>query len=137
VDDHEERAAIVEEGTGCPRAWAEALARLDATQPPGDVPVARWRAFIDDAGRFIDGGWCARAIALGWTPLQLFGCDRHRPFARIDTAGLVWLLHNRDLVALTSESAVIEVSSGVRQTLRRRYAEPNRAVLAWDLIAPG
>jgi hypothetical protein len=107
ADAEDERAALVEEGAGCARAWAEALARLDATRPPGDVPAARWRAFIDDGGRFIDGGWCARAAALGWTPLQLFGCDRHKPFARIDHASLVWLLNGRELSTLSEGVAIV------------------------------
>jgi hypothetical protein len=134
TDDHAERAAIVEEGTGGPREWCEALARLDATRPPGDVPVARWRAFIDDAGRFIDGGWCARAIALGWTPQQLFGCDRHRPFARIDHAGLVWSLNGRKLIALADATAVMEAAPDIRQTYRRLPAEQGGGVLPWQLI---
>jgi hypothetical protein len=53
---------------------------------PGDVPPRRWLRFIDDCGHFLDGGWAARAKELGWGPLDLFGCDRERPFARIDRA---------------------------------------------------
>jgi hypothetical protein len=88
----EERAAIVEYDAGAPRAWAEALARLDPMRPPGDVPPERWRGFIDDCSRFLDEGWAARAIAIGWGPLDLFGCDRDRPVTRFEHAGLLWLL---------------------------------------------
>jgi hypothetical protein len=136
TDAEDERAAIVQEGTGAPREWCEALARLDAGRPPGDVPVARWRAFIDDAGRFIDGGWCARAIALGWGPLDLFGCDRQKPFARVDHAGLVWSLNGRKLIALADATAAMEVAPGVRQTYRRLPAERGGAVFPWQLIPP-
>jgi hypothetical protein len=132
TDDEDERAAIVEEGAGCPRAWAEALARLDATRPPGDVPVARWRAFIDDAARFIDGGWCARAVALGWTPLDLFGCDRHKPLARVDHASLVWLLNGRELSALSESVAIIGAANN-RQSYRRRAITSGDICLAWEL----
>jgi hypothetical protein len=52
--DFEERAAIVQEDSGAPREWAEAFARLDAADPPKDIPPARWEQFIDDAGRFLD-----------------------------------------------------------------------------------
>ena len=52
----------------------------------------RWLQFIDDCGRFIDDGWAPCAEALGWTPLDLFGCDRAKPFSRINRAGLLWLL---------------------------------------------
>ena len=56
-DDEEERAAVIEYDGGAPRAWAEALARLDPNKPPGDVPPRRWLRFIDDCGRFLHGGW--------------------------------------------------------------------------------
>jgi len=42
TDAEEERAAIAEYDGGAPRAWAEALARLDPNKPPGDVPPRRW-----------------------------------------------------------------------------------------------
>jgi len=40
-----------------------------------------------DIGCFLDGGWAEKATVLGWGPLDLLGCDRERPFARIDYAG--------------------------------------------------
>ena len=81
----DERAGIIEFDGGAPRAWAEALARLDPNKPPGDVPPRRWLRFVDDCGRFLDGGWAERAAAFGWGPLDLFGCDRERPFARVSS----------------------------------------------------
>src|SRR5215470_3524598 len=63
---HEERAAIIEHDSCIPRAWAEALARLDAARQPADIPPKRWLQFIDDCGRFLDGGWAERASTLGW-----------------------------------------------------------------------
>ena len=106
TDAQEERAAIVEYDGGAPRAWAEALARLDPNKPPGDVPPQRWLRFIDDCGRFLDGGWAARAAAFGWGPLDLFGCDRERPFARVDHLGLLWLLNGGTIVELHRDRAM-------------------------------
>jgi hypothetical protein len=85
----EERAAIAEYDGGAPRVWAEALARLDPARPPCDISPVGWLRFIDDCGRFLDDGWAARAEALGWGPLELFGCNRDKPFARISQAGLL------------------------------------------------
>jgi len=48
TDAEEERAAIIEYDGGAPRAWAEALTRLDPNNPPSDVPPQRWLRFIDD-----------------------------------------------------------------------------------------
>lgn len=118
---------------GAPRAWTEALARLDPTTPPSDVPLHRWRRFIEDCGRFLDQGWASCAEALGWGAFDLFGCDCELPFARIDHAGLLWLLNGRKLVALTANAAAVETLTGGRHTYRRSPVESGRVVLAWEL----
>jgi hypothetical protein len=128
----EERAAIAEYDGGAPRAWAEALARLDPAYPPGDVSPKRWVQFIDDCGRFLDEGWAVCAARLGWEPIDLFGCNRTKPFARIDCAGLLWLLNGRKLFALTADAATIATASGGFLSFRRRMREPG-GVLAWEL----
>jgi hypothetical protein len=108
TDEHEERAGQAEFDGGIPRAWAEGLAPLNPSQAPADVPPRRWLLFIDDCGRFADE-WAWRASRLHWTPLALFGCDRTKPFARLDRAGLLWLVEGRRIVALTTETAAIEI----------------------------
>jgi hypothetical protein len=128
----EEGAGIVEYDGCIPRAWTEGFARLDPNRPPGDVPLRRWQQFVDDIGLFLDGPFCAVAASLGWGPYDLFGCDRDRPFARLDCAGLLWLLNGDRLMALTENTATIETRTGARQTYRRKPAEPYR-VLAWEL----
>jgi hypothetical protein len=133
TDANEERAAIVEYDGGVPRAWAEGLARLDPNKPPGDAPTRRWQRFIDDCGRFLDSGWASRAAELGWGPLDLFGCNRERPFARIDHMGLLWLVNGGAVVELHRDRAVIKPVSGTRQTYRRQPVEVGRVVLAWEL----
>jgi hypothetical protein len=131
----EERAAVIEYDGGAPRAWAEALARLDPNKPPADVPVRRWLHFIDDCGRFIDGGWAECVAAFGWGPLDLFGCDRERPFARVDHFGLLWLVDGGRILELHRDRAVIETASGAHQVYCRRPVEVGRVVLAWELSA--
>jgi hypothetical protein len=134
-EEEEERAAIAEYDGGAPRSWGEALARLDPARPPGAISLNRWLQFIDDCGRFINDGWAARAKALGWGPLDLFGCNRDKPFARISQAGLVWLLEGRKLVALTAETAAISAPGGSSLTFYRRQFETG-GVLAWELDRP-
>lgn len=128
----DERAAIAEFDAGVRRDWAEGFACLDAEQPPADVPLRRWQQFVDDCGRFLDDGWATRAFALGWGPLDLFGCDRYAPFTRIDRMGLLWLLNGRRLVVMTDATAVIEDISGTRKAYWRLATQPGR-VLAWEL----
>lgn len=129
----EERAAIIEYDGGAPKVWAEALAPLDPNKPPGDVPPRRWLRFIDDCGQFLDSRWAARAATLGWGPLDLFGCDRERPFVRVDHLGLLWLLYGGTIIELHRDRAIIERDSGARQTYRRRPVEIGRVALAWEL----
>jgi hypothetical protein len=136
TDAHEERTANVEFDSRVPRSWAEGFARLDRARPPDDVPQRRWLRFVDDCGAFLESSWPATAQALGWGPLDLFGCNRHRPWARIDQAGLLWLMAGRRLVALTADSATIETASGGRLTYRRAPNDPGR-VLAWSLYGGG
>jgi hypothetical protein len=70
---------------------------------------------------------------MGWGPLDLFGCDRERPIARLDHAGLIWLLDGRSLHQLDHHQAVISLPNGGTQTYRRRPVESGSVVLAWEL----
>jgi hypothetical protein len=137
AEDEEERAAIAQFDGGAPRDWAEGYARLSEMAPPGDVPLHRWQRFVDDVGRFLDDGWARRAVALGWAALAVFGADRAKPFARIDHAGLLWLVNGGRFVALTKDSASIEPQGGgAVQRFFRRAAEQGAVVLAWELEPP-
>ena len=135
TDAEDERAAKIEFDGGAPRPWAEALARLDPNKPPSHISSRRWLRFINDCGRFLDGGWAARAAALGWGPLHLFGCDRKRPFARLDHLGLLWEVNGGKLVELHRDRAVIEIERGDRLCYRRQPLEVGRVVLAWELVS--
>jgi hypothetical protein len=129
----DERAAVIEHDGGAPRAWADALARLGPSRPPADISSHRWLRFIDDCRRFLDDGWAERAATLGWGPLDLFGCDRERPFARVDHLGLTWLLNGGKITELHRDRAIIETERGARQTYRRQPVDIGRVVLAWEL----
>jgi hypothetical protein len=67
--------------------------------------------------------------------VRLFGCDRKRPFARVDHLGLLWLLKGGTIVELHGDRAVVQTAGGVRQVYRRRPVEVGRVVLAWELTA--
>lgn len=131
-DDAEEHAAIIEHDGKIPRDWAEGFARLDPDLPPGDVLLRRWQRFVNDVGLFLDGPFCSVAASLGWTAYDLFGCDRDRPFARLDQQGLLWLLDGCKLVALSENTTTIEMRTGARQTYRRQQSAMGCA-RAWEL----
>ena len=119
-------------GRQFPSGWAEASPGSTPIRPPGDVPLRRWRRFVDDVGLFLDSPFRAVAQALDWGPHDLFGCDRDRPFARIDQAGLLWLLNGDRLVMLADDAAAIQTKTRARQTWCRKPSAPGR-VLAWEL----
>jgi hypothetical protein len=132
-DAGEERAGIIGCNTGISRAWAEDFARLHPDRPPGDVPLQRWQTFVDDCHRFLDGDSAEKAAMLGWGPLDLFGADRDKPYARIDHAGLLWLLNGNKLIELDRHKALIETRTGARQSYRRKPVAVGEMVLAWEL----
>jgi len=113
-----------------------ALAQLNPGNPPHDVPQRRWAQFIDDSLRFLESAWANRAGQLGWTALDLFGCDRVKPYSRIDRLGLLWLLDGQHLLALGAEAAAISTSAGGSLTFRKISHDLPDRVLAWQLVAP-
>jgi hypothetical protein len=100
------------------------------------VPLKRWQRFVDDVGIFLDR-WAAYAAALGWGAFDLFGCDLDRSFARVDQAGLLWLLNGDMVVELNRHQALIERRTGARQTYRRKPVAIGDVVLAWELPRDG
>jgi hypothetical protein len=119
---------------GLPPEWA-GFARLDPDVPASDFPLKRWAQLIDDVGAFLDSGFAAQAAALGWTTLDLYGCDDCRPYARIDQAGLLILLNGDRVLALTADCATIETARGGRLTFRKTSDQARGRVLIWD-VAP-
>jgi len=130
----EERAAIVEFDGEIPTEWAEGLARLCAMPKPSNVSARRWRLAVDAAGRFCDQ-WAAKAAALGWSTLDIFGVDRLKPVDALYTAGLIWILQGKVIVAISDDAVIVETVSGIRQSYRPRQDtdDSSRRVLLWEL----
>jgi hypothetical protein len=118
---------------GVAESWVSGLARLDPNGPPGDVPATRWTQFIDDACGFIKDGWATCAVGLGWGERDLFGCDRTKPFARVERLGFVWLLNGRPVAGVSAETATIMTPSGGRLTFRRSVDA--QQMLPWEMPA--
>jgi hypothetical protein len=135
-----EKNEIHEKTKGCAGVsteWAEGLAQLWLTRPPGDVPWRRWRQLILDARRLVERGQIEAAAAHRWTALDLFGCDAEKPSARIDQMGLIWFIRGGRVVSVSSSAAIIETASGARQSYRRK-TEGIGQVVVWELFnSPG
>ena len=135
-DSQEERAAIAEHDANVPREWADGFARLCTIPRPAAVTPRRWEQIIDDAGRFMDR-WAAKAAALGWKTMDVFGCHDAKPDARLDAAGLVWLICGNEVVVIGPNAVILRTLSGATHTIRARTvaAEGALRVAAWELEA--
>jgi hypothetical protein len=130
--DPEERAGFVEHDGGPPRAWAEGFGALCAMPPPRGFSAVRWARIVDATGRFLDR-WAAEAALLGWSDLDVFGCDPARPDARFDCMGLVLLLDGCEVERIDVGGADLLTSTGTRQRFHRR-PRPLGTVSLWRLV---
>jgi hypothetical protein len=75
-----------------------------------------------------------RAVALGWTVADLFGCDCRAPWHRLDRAGLVLLIGGHEIVELTGDDAALETSTKSVLRFRRRPPARRSVALLWELL---
>lgn len=89
-----------------------------------------WPEVMADALRLASEGWAARALALGWSALDLFGA---MPKAGDDPDGdgLAVKLRGRHILALCASFATVEGANCARAFLYRP-GNPN-AVMLWTL----
>ena len=126
-------AVLADQQQSAPDDWYDGHRRLLAMPAPGDISPDEWRIFIRSCGAFLSSPWAERAASLGWGAFDLFGCDPKAPLARVDRMGLLWLLRDNSIVALTDETAITKTPSGSRLTFRVRTSKDAGAVLAWEL----
>jgi hypothetical protein len=110
-------------------AIRDGLILLRSMRTPRLAQPDRWPVAVADALLLARDGWVAKALALGWSPIDLFGAV---PDADGDPAGdglAVWLA-GRKLLALTANYAVVDDGNGGRAFFNRREAEG--AVLLWS-----
>jgi len=114
-----------------------ALAELSPEDPPCDVPHTHWAIFINDSLHFLGSGWPDRAVALGWSALDLFGCDRVKPWARIESMGLLWLLNGERVLAFSADAAAISTPTGGSVTFRKVSRHLRGRLLPWQFGGRG
>ena len=126
-------AALAAMSFETPQDWLEGVSRLRGMPVPGSILADAWAAFLGSCESFMATPWPGKAASMGWTAHNLFGCHNLKPVARVDRMGLLWLLRGGRIVALTSESAAIEMRSGSRLTYRVKHTREPGDVLAWEL----
>jgi hypothetical protein len=134
ADDLDGRAAIIEYGAGVPRRWAEGYAALASMPAPTGFSSERWAGIVDAIGAFLDH-WAAKAIACGWSDLDVFGCDATAPNRRFDAMGLVLLLDRARIVSIDSAGADLIIRPGDACQRYRRRPLPPDTVSLWNLRA--
>jgi hypothetical protein len=95
---------------------AERIAELLSRPCPDGVTAERWARASEGAERFAQQ-WAVQAMRLGWTAVELY---RVPPlWSRIDLTGAALLIGDRQVIAVTEDSIVIETPSGARLKFRR------------------
>jgi hypothetical protein len=119
---------------GLPQEIADGVQAILSADGARGIPPQRWPRVQSNAARLIEGGWLERALALGWTAADLFGCDRRAPWHRLDRAGLVLLIGGHEIVELTATDAALRTSSGSVLRYRRRPPARPPVALLWELL---
>ena len=128
-------AAPIAQSVGAPpQEIADGLRAILSADGARGIPPQRWPRVQRDAARLIEGGWLERALALGWTAAELFGCDRRAPWHRLDRAGLVLLVGGHQIVELTGDNAALRTSTGSVLRYRRRPPATPPVALLWELL---
>lgn len=113
-----------------PAPCADGLRRLRSMPGPRLMGPDFWPLIVADAIGLAGEGWATKAIALGWTELDVFGAV---PNPAGDPAGdglAVWL-EGRRLKVLCGTYAVVEDVGGGKSYFNRRESEGR--VLFWEL----
>ena len=86
-----------------PLGLAGSVAQLEGMPPPRNIAkLEQWQPIVTDALRLAHDGWAAKALALGWSPHDVFGVGPHNSD---EFEGLAIWLSGRTLVALTEWQA--------------------------------
>lgn len=92
-----------------------------------------WPEIVADALNLASEGWAVRALSLGWSPLNLWGCSPLRgDEANPDHDGLAVRLCGRRLILLDDSGALIDAGGNHRARFSRRH-HSDGAIFLWEL----
>ena len=93
-----------------------------------------WPLVVADALRLAREGWAGKALALGWTDLELFGAVTD-PTGDAGADGLAVKLSGRRVLAVSETCATLADDGGGRSFVYR--SDGKGARLLWDLSRKG
>lgn len=117
-------------GTSLPDDLVAGVARLKRMRAPRLLTPDAWPIVVSDASYLAESGWATKALALGWSDLDVFGAVSNAgedPYSD----GLAAWLSGRKLLAICSTFAIVEDNRG-RGYFNRR--EQVGAKLLWELL---
>ena len=117
-------------GTGLPPSVRQGLTWLANAPAPRLIVPDAWPMAVADARRIASDGWAEKALALGWSELDLFGAVSDRE-GDPDADGLAVKLGGRTILALCASFATVTSGGIARAYLHRGNNEG--AVLMWAL----
>lgn len=106
-------------GTSLPDDLVAGVARLKKMRAPCLLLPDKWPIAVAGAVYLIESGWAAKALALSWSPLDLFGAvtdPRGDPYSD----GLAVWLSGRKLLAICATFAVADYGGGRAYFNRRQ-----------------
>jgi hypothetical protein len=113
--------------------WLSGIGRLHPQHNPGCHRTAeRWATFINDARRFLAGGWAFKAVEAGWTVEHLFGVLRSRPNI-VNWWGCLLLLQGGTILDVSPALLKFETRRGIRQSLALPQHPAGFDMPLWDL----
>lgn len=108
---------------------AGGIRRLRTMPAPRIVKADVWTRVVRDAVAIADAGWAAKALALGWPAISIFGAVTD-PMGDPYSDGLVIWLVGRELRAITATMASVKEGEGWAYYARR---EQVGAKLLWEM----
>lgn len=112
--------------TELPAELGQGLAKLRSGWSPNVIEYDIWREIVADALALRDAGWAAAALALGWSPLDLFGHSDRRD-------GLAIWLRRRPILLIDAAFAMVDNGDGVRGGYYRCRDGMPGATLLWEI----
>lgn len=116
-------------GTSLPDDLVAGVARLKRMRAPRLLTPDAWPIAVSDASYLAGSGWAAKALALRWSPLNLFGAVTDAEGDPYGEGLAVWLAGRR-VLAITATCATVE-DGGDRHFYNRRAQVG--AKLLWEI----
>lgn len=103
-----------------------AVVRLETMVRPAPCELRAWRQMVKDARGLVEAGWGDKALALGWSEVDLFGIAKDQD----GSLGLAAWLQGHVITAMSDTWAVVRLPGDCRRYFNRPVPG---AVLPWEI----